>query len=1574
MHSIKTDLSIQGSTTVQQNIQINGSAVITNKLSATGDVDFINATFTKIDVGQSISASTLAISGNINVDGDLIGSVTSEATFNKLSTEEINTTVVSTTDLTSTGIISSDHIINSNKINTKDLVSTASVTSETINTTDLISTGIITSDTMINSNLINTKDLSSSGSVSAPVITTIDLTSTGNITSNAITNESGINTKDILSTGTITSNVTNVSEVNAVNLNSTGTITSDTITNTNSIVTKDVTSSGTINSNNIISSTITNTNGINTDNLTSSGTINTNSLTSVDSISTKDINSTGVLSASTINNTQSISTKDLVSTGVINSTVINNTNTINAKDLISMGTITTKDIQSETLTTTGSITTGNIVSSGSITTNEMNVNTINSTDLVISGNIITVGESSTDSVTTNFLTLGDKLNSTFSNNVTWVDLNTGMSISPALQQLSTDGEIVSKVLSKVYSDIEHNEVNGTVGVNTVDFEGKFDVNHKSVSFSITAIPSEDYSGQIRILMSNEAYDTSLIDFVIPTMDLTSGTTHEFQFDSPMWNAETETVHYAVLNKDGNPIQVLSNNGSVPYISVKFRNFEEYAVFNESDVSALAETLRNLPLEERIDVLTLQNTDKLLTGTYSGFINFGTDIHQFDNSVRNQYWKADSKSSIGGIDFNIGDKLVCTKSISIVTSLSDVNYFKIERNINSVATTSNAGIMIPNNGLDIDSTGKVNIKLGSGIKFDDNFNISADISNIDVTMLKNFSTLQKGSFRGVMPTLLSDLSGSVRGDFWKASASGTLGIQKFSTGDELYCNVDTVVTPDDLLNFTLVPESTASMIGSTDINDGTGGLVTAPKAGENNKALFGDSTYKSVITPLDVIDNLSSTNTLSPLSANQGSVMSQLISTKASTSDIVDNLLDTSPNKPLSANQGKVLSAAISEKSSTSDIVDNLNSTKGNVPLSANQGNVLNTNIELKLNKTDVIDSLNNISVVKALSANQGYVISTILDQKVGTSSVVDNLNSTSGSSVLSANQGYILGNLISTKLSTSDIVDNLNDLSTNKALSSHQGNVLSTAINTKVDISSVVDNLLSSSPSSPLSANQGKALQSQVNAKVNIIDIIDTLTSTSIVHPLSANQGKILNDALASKVGTETVVDNLTSISISFPLSANQGRILSNQIQTKLNLSDVMDTLNDTSTSKALSSNQGKMLNDKVSLKINTTDIVDNLLSTSLIFPLSARQGNILSTLISTKVSTTDIIDNLTTTNSSKPLSANQGFLINGILANKVNTSDVVDNLTNTSISRPLSANQGYILSTQILTKQDSLVSGTTIKTINGINLLGTGNITTNSDATSTTAGIIKLSGDLSGTSDAPLVSKVNGISITGSPVAGYVLMANGVSTALWQPQTALYNASSTTAGLMSASDKSKFDTISTVFTGSTSSTTGTLGLVPAPTTSDSYNHMLKANGTWGGVNNAGRVSCYNLVSKASTLAWASMTADSAMAVTGNMSLYIGTTTGVTVTQAGMYKVTITAVATSGLLNGGHKFGVGVGTGTTIQGSTYLIDALSVNTISTTSFAEIVTLTAGQNVGCSYYTSSILNKYNGFTMIIEKLD
>jgi hypothetical protein len=65
-------------------------------------------------------------------------------------------------------------------------------------------------------------------------------------------------------------------------------------------------------------------------------------------------------------------------------------------------------------------------------------------------------------------------------------------------------------------------------------------------------------------------------------------------------------------------------------------------------------------------------------------------------------------------------------------------------------------------------------------------------------------------------------------------------------------------------------------------------------------------------------------------------------TKISYTDVVDNLTSTSTNLPLSANQGKVLQDT---KLNKTDVVNNLTSTSTTAALSAYQGKVLDTNVK-----------------------------------------------------------------------------------------------------------------------------------------------------------------------------------------------------------------------------------------------------------------------------------------------------------------------------------------------------------------------------------------------------------------------------------------------------------------------------------------------------------------------------------------------------------------------------------------------------------------------------------------------------
>jgi len=81
--------------------------------------------------------------------------------------------------------------------------------------------------------------------------------------------------------------------------------------------------------------------------------------------------------------------------------------------------------------------------------------------------------------------------------------------------------------------------------------------------------------------------------------------------------------------------------------------------------------------------------------------------------------------------------------------------------------------------------------------------------------------------------------------------------------------------------------------------------------------------------------------------------------------------------------------------------------------------------------------------------------------------------------------------------------------------------------------------------------------------------------------------------------------------------------------------------------------------------------------------------------------------------------------------------ADVVNDLTHTDTNKPLSANQGKELKTLVDGKQETLVSGTNIKTLNNESLLGSGNIDINGAVWGNITGTLSSQTDLQSALDA---------------------------------------------------------------------------------------------------------------------------------------------------------------------------------------------------------------------------------------------
>ena len=138
----------------------------------------------------------------------------------------------------------------------------------------------------------------------------------------------------------------------------------------------------------------------------------------------------------------------------------------------------------------------------------------------------------------------------------------------------------------------------------------------------------------------------------------------------------------------------------------------------------------------------------------------------------------------------------------------------------------------------------------------------------------------------------------------------------------------------------------------------------------------------------VTDNVTSTSTTSPLSANQGRLLNINVNSrveKVAGKDLSSNDYTTTEKNKLSGLQN-------------TSVTDSLTSTSTTNALSANQGRILNTNVNSRVEKVDG----------KGLSTHDYTTQDRNKLATLNNTTVVDNLTSTSSTSALSANQGNIL--------------------------------------------------------------------------------------------------------------------------------------------------------------------------------------------------------------------------------------------------------------------------------------------------------------------------------------------------------------------------------------------------------------------------------------------------------------------------------------------------------------------------------------------------------------------------------------
>ncbi|WP_296846919.1 Ig-like domain-containing protein [uncultured Methanobrevibacter sp.] len=170
----------------------------------------------------------------------------------------------------------------------------------------------------------------------------------------------------------------------------------------------------------------------------------------------------------------------------------------------------------------------------------------------------------------------------------------------------------------------------------------------------------------------------------------------------------------------------------------------------------------------------------------------------------------------------------------------------------------------------------------------------------------------------------------------------------------------------------------------------------------------DGTVNSdtnAVNKIIVTDSSNIVKTINTLPLDK--VTHQDISGKVNTSDIKDNLTSTDTNKPLSANQGNVLKGLVDSKAINTHNHGNINN-NGTITTGTND-----------VNKIMVTDSSNIIKTIDTLPANK--VIHQDISGKVNTSDIKNNLTSTDTDKPLSAKQGNELKTLVDSKANANDV-------------------------------------------------------------------------------------------------------------------------------------------------------------------------------------------------------------------------------------------------------------------------------------------------------------------------------------------------------------------------------------------------------------------------------------------------------------------------------------------------------------------------------------------------------------------------
>lgn len=235
-------------------------------------------------------------------------------------------------------------------------------------------------------------------------------------------------------------------------------------------------------------------------------------------------------------------------------------------------------------------------------------------------------------------------------------------------------------------------------------------------------------------------------------------------------------------------------------------------------------------------------------------------------------------------------------------------------------------------------------------------------------------------------------------------------------------------------------------------------------------------------------------------------------------DIVDNLTSTSTTKPLSANQGKILSEMIS---GSGDASGSVTATPNTLALRDSNGTTefsAPTSNANPLRRGDVVDNVTSTTTTQPLSANQGKILNDkIVDNERSPESIAANANTlalrnSSGTTNFStpSNDAH--------PLRQGDVVDDLNSELTNRPLSAKQGRILNDKI---VNAYGSTESVAATADTVVLRDGDGTSKFTAPSDNQHPLrqgDVVNNLTSTAGNRPLSANQGRILDDKISDNV------------------------------------------------------------------------------------------------------------------------------------------------------------------------------------------------------------------------------------------------------------------------------------------------------------------------------------------------------------------------------------------------------------------------------------------------------------------------